>query len=174
MIQERNGSCKSLKNEQITMNLRSTVLLIIMINFLSCSDAQSPTPKKYRNYTIVEKGIYKRYAKILSDSLKSLIKFKAEPYYQFENDSTTQIFIDTILYSPKIDKFAFFAITKNSNDKLLEKGSKDKFHYDAHCFIGILNDNKKIANITWVRGHSLSNYKSYYEASKRVKEIYFL
>jgi hypothetical protein len=77
------------------------------------------------------------------------------------------------LYSPEKDKFAFFIITKNSNDKLLSRGKRNEFHYNAHCFIGYLNDDYKIHEIIWVIGYNLSNYDNLEETSKRIREIYF-
>jgi hypothetical protein len=139
----------------------------------SCSDAQNITPRKYQNHFIVKQEIYDRHKFSLQDTIRKLIEEKDGPYYPIENDSLTQIFIDTILYSPSKNKLAFFVITKNSNDKLLSGGNKNEYHFDAHCFIGYLDSDYKINSITWVIGYNLSNYKTYEEVSARIKQIYF-
>lgn len=150
------------------------MLGFIAISLISgCSNAQNLTPKKYKYYDTVSSDVYQKHIMILKDSIRNLINTKQEPYYQKENDSATEIFIDTILYSPQKDKIAAFVITQNTNDKLIDKGNAGEFHYAAHCFIGRLNNNYYVRDITWVRGYNLSNYKSFKDASKRIREIYF-
>lgn len=55
----------------------------------------------------------------------------------------------------------------------MDKGSKNEVHYTTHCFIGHLNNDYDVQDITWVRGYNLSNYKSFEDASKRTREVYF-
>jgi len=131
------------------------------------------TPVKFRNHTTVMPGVYKNHHAILNDNIRLLIKQKVDPFDSKENDSMTEVFIDTILYSPKKDRIAFFAITKNSNDKLIGGGNKSEYHYNAHCFIADLGSDSYINNIYWVRAFNLSNYKSLKEASERIRKIHF-
>jgi hypothetical protein len=84
---------------------------------------------------------------ILKDSLRQFIKDHSLAYYPKENDSFTEIIIDSILCSPKKDKAAFFVITKNSNDKLLSGGNKNEYHYNAHCFIADLDGDSTFNDI---------------------------
>lgn len=154
---------------------RSLILVCLVVSglLISCGITQSRTPEIFKNHTNVDGAIYGRHIKALSDSIAALIRAKEDPYYQTENDSLTEIIIDTILYSPEMNRFAFFAITKNGDDKLLDKGDKNHFHYDAHCFIGRLDHTKDILDLTWIRGHNLSNYPDQNEASQRIRELYF-
>src|SRR5258708_7911653 len=151
------------------------VSLIYIFSFLLIGcNAQHTTPADYRNHAMVSSGIYKKQIIDLTDSIKSFIKSNGGPYYPTENDSLTQIFIDTILYSPKKDKFAVFVITKNSNDKLLLKGNNFEFHFNGHCFIGHLNNLSKVLDIVWVSSApTFSHYKDFKITSKLMREAYF-
>src|SRR5579872_4180715 len=88
-----------------------------------CND-QNPTPDNYKNSTIVDRVQYEHNRAEIKDSIEMLIEGKEGPFYPKENDSLTAVIVDTILYSPNKDKYASFIITKNSNDKLLDKGNK--------------------------------------------------
>ncbi len=139
-----------------------------------CADiASDTTPVKYRNNTQVPPHIYKVHQKILKDSIKHLIKEKSLAYYPKENDLFTEIIIDTILYSPKKDKAAFFVITKNSNDRLLSGGNKNEYHYDAHCFTVYLKGDFTFNDIYWIRASNISNFYNLEKTSFRIKEMYF-
>jgi hypothetical protein len=155
------------------MTRYQTVFIIFYYCLALNCNSQNVTPNKYKYFNTVSLEIYKSNIETISDSIRNRIKSKQDPYYQTENDSLTEIIIDTILYSPKKDKFSFFVINKNSNDKLLDKGNKNEFHYDAHCFIGHLGSGYKIEDMTWLRGHSLSNFKTLEGTSKRIREVYF-
>jgi hypothetical protein len=146
-------------------------LLICVITF-GCN-SQNVTPNRYKNINTVGLEQYKKNIDEIADSIRSRIKSKEDPYYESEYDSLTEIIIDTILFSPANDKLAFFVITKNSNDKLLEKGNKNEFHYNAHCFIGHLNKDGLIEDMSWIRGHSLFNFRNIKNISKRIREVFF-
>jgi hypothetical protein len=153
--------------------LRLGFIAINAFILFQCSNSKSVTPQKYRNNTVIDGFTYDKHMAQFKDSILNLIYYRNDPYYQLENDSLTKVFIDTILYSPKMNKFSFFAITQNSNAKLLSTEDKNQFHYSAHCFIGKLNENREISNFQWVKGYNLSNYKSLSEISRRIREVYF-
>jgi|LakMenEpi03Aug12_release.lakeMendotaPanAssembly.Ray.scaffolds.fasta_scaffold196643_2 hypothetical protein len=135
--------------------------------------ASDTTPIKYRNNTQVPLHIYKVHQEILKDSIKHLIKEKSLAYYPKENDLFTEIIIDTILYSPKKDKAAFFVITKNSNDRFLSGGNKNEYHYNAHCFSVYLKGDSTFNDIYWIRASNISNFYTLENTSFRIKEMYF-
>lgn len=109
-----------------------------------------------------------------------LIKSRTEPYHSSENDNETMILIDTILYSPNLNKIAFFVITKNSNQKFellgggeLPEYPSDQFHFDAYCFLGEKKDPETKYHLAWMRVLNISNFHSYEEASQRIRSKYF-
>jgi hypothetical protein len=152
----------------------------ILMTLLYCNlcygcidNKRDTTPSKYKNRTIVSADTYNKHKLILTDSIKYFIKEKGQAYYPADYDSLTIIIIDTILYSPKIDKAAFFVITKNTNGKLLTKVSKNQYHYNASCFIADVRNGFSFANIFWVRQLNVSNFSDLEETSKRISEMYF-
>jgi hypothetical protein len=116
---------------------------------------------------------YRVHKEILRDSIKHLVTEKRLAYYPKENDLNTEIIIDTILYSPKKDKAAFFVITKNSNDKLLSRGNKNQFHYDAHCFTAYLKGDSTFNGINWISASSINNFSTLEKTTFRIKEMFF-
>ena len=95
------------------------------------------------------------------------------PYYVEEYDTLTEIFIDTILYSPNHDKIAAFIITRNSNDKLLSGGDSSKYHYNAHSFVGKRSSGEKNWDIKWFRRLNFVRHDTYDYISKKIRYRYF-
>ncbi len=145
--------------------------ILLAILCVSCQ-ASNTTPEKYENKTTVSNELYSMHKSILIDTIRLYINERRKAYHPKENDSLTGIVIDTIVYSPNKDKAAFFVITKNSNDKLLNKGSKDEFHYEARCFIALL-DSTAFKSIRWFSAYNLTNYSTHKGTSTRVRAGYF-
>jgi hypothetical protein len=137
------------------------IAFTLFIFYYRCTGISSDTPQvKFRNDTQIPPHIYQVHKKILKDSIRHLISEESLAYYPKENDLYTEIFIDTILYSPIKDKAAFFAITKNSNDKLLSGGNKYEYHYNAHCFIVYLKGDSTFTDIDWITASNISNFST--------------
>jgi len=115
--------------------------------------------------------LYEQHIKTLYDTISNAVINRRMAYYPKENDSLTEVIIDTILYSPHKDKLAFLVITKNSNDKLLGGGNKNEFHFDAHCFLGLIS-NWNVNDISWLEVYNLSNYTDLKWTSERIREVY--
>jgi hypothetical protein len=126
-----------------------------------------------RNESTVSPHVYKQHKSMLTDSIKKYVCIRSHAFYPKENDSLTEVVIDTILYSPQKDKAAFFVVTKNSNDKLLSKGSKDEYHYNGYCFIALINNCALFRNIQWLSVSSISNFDNYKETQGDIRKMYF-
>ncbi|HVX92807.1 MAG TPA: hypothetical protein VHA74_01700, partial [Candidatus Dojkabacteria bacterium] len=122
------------KNEGLKIIIMLLSLLITFCSLIGCKSS-SDHPNKYFYRDTTNRETYKKYEAILFDSIKAFIKEKRGPFYPKEFDSSTEVFIDTILFSPDQKKLAFFVVTKNYNDKLLSKGNKHEFHFGANCFL---------------------------------------
>jgi hypothetical protein len=153
----------------------SKIKLVVLLGMVALhqSSCANRTPNKYINKTTVSSEIYAQNKQDFHDTIRKFISTNSSAYYPKDNDSLTQIFIDTILYSPSKDKVAFFVITQNSSSKLLSGDTSDKYFYRAHCFVGYLDSTFKANDIEWVSANYLSNYKNYKETSDIVREIYF-
>jgi hypothetical protein len=151
-------------------------ILIIGIEFsfgFGCNNVKKGlTPPEYIYNDTVDIKTYSQYKLTLVDSIRSFIRYKDGPYYRKEFDEQTIVFVDTILFSPKRNRITFFVITKNSNDKLLSKGNKNEYHYDANCFIGNLKIDS-IWDIRWLKALNLTRYDTHIESSERIREMYF-
>ena len=143
----------------------------MIVLFISCR-ARTTTPNKYKYSLNVSKVIYNKHKDILADSIKVFVTERRKAYYPTENDSLTEFSIDTIVYSPHVDKIIFFVITKNSNNKLPSNGSINEFHYEARCFIAIVDSNE-LKSISWLSAYNLTNYHSYEKVSNRIRDVYF-
>src|SRR5450432_791520 len=148
--------------------------LFTLFNYLilSASCQTVNTPKKHENNTKVSVSHYLILKTKLKDSVRFYVDNQLKAYYPKENDSLTEIFIDTIVFSPKKDKIAFFAISKNSNDKLASKGVDSEFHYNAYCFICIISATT-INSIKWLSVYNISNYDDERETSNDIRKLYF-
>jgi hypothetical protein len=105
--------------------------------------------------------------------IRNMIAEDDGPYYVAEYDSLTDIYIDTILYSPKRDKLATFVITRNSDDKLLTKGPSDKYHFNAHCFLGKRDTATLSWSIKWFRRMNFIQHETYGCISEKIRYRYF-
>jgi len=149
------------------------ILFCVISNICNGCNLNDTTPIKYRNYSKVQPEIYGKHEKYLFGYIRSIIGKGIEPFNVKEYDSLTEVFIDTIIYSPSKNKLAFFVIAKNSNDKLLSGGNRNEFHYDAHCFIGHISLNDEIFDISWLSAYNLSRYENLESASYRIRELHF-
>ena len=116
--------------------MRLFYIIFLFVSVFTQCGSRNNTPA-YKSEGIDTTDYAKQLAS-LKDSIKGFITTKQGPYYPKEFDKETEIFIDTLLLSPQKNKMAFLVITKNSNDKLAEKGEANQYHFDASCFIGKL------------------------------------
>src|SRR5258707_2392075 len=131
------------------------------------------TEKEYRNESRVSSEVYREHATILKDRIRKLIEKNEGPYYPSENDSLTEIIIDTVLYSPGKDRMAFFVITKNSDDKQLVPGNKNESHFSAHAFTAFLDGSRGIHHIFWINVFSEGDDADVKTASQAIRMMYF-
>jgi hypothetical protein len=147
------------------------IIFLVAVVFSQCgskdnSYSDAPTP-------VSDTANYAKRIADIKDSIKVFIATRQGPYYSKEFDERTEIFIDTLLLSPRKDKMVFLVITKYSNNKLLEKSDTNQYHFDASCFIGKLLNNERW-DIAWLRALNVTRYKSLQEASERIREFYFI
>ena len=146
------------------------ILVTGICSFIGCKTGQ--TPEKFKNNTTVSRIVYDSHKHLIKDSIYSFIKRRIKPYFPLENDSSTKVFVDTILYSPLRNRIAFFVISENSSDKLIGAGEIGKYHFNANCFVANCGKAGKMYDIEWLSAYNLSRYPSYREASKDIRIIY--
>lgn len=151
------------------LNCVAPIFLYILST--GCWISSTRTPQRYKNSTKVDSETYKWQRQQLHDSIRSMVDQRRNPFYQSDNGSSTEIYIDTILYNPEKTKTAFFVITKNKERKNNEESNI--FNYRAHCLIANIVGSK-FTNIRWLSYYNISGYESLTNTSSRIREMHFL
>jgi hypothetical protein len=128
------------------------------------------TPKEYVNNTVVNKKNYSSDSSNIVLQLQGFVKNHQESFFSKEYDQSTQIIVDTIVYSPDYKKIATFIIAKNSTNKQLMPDKKYRWYYDATCYLGTKQQN------SFILGWNGPNYTNSYDIesiSGRIKNYYF-
>lgn len=156
------------------MNKNSIILLAIMLAATcSCWEGMKQkkiTPNEYLNHTIISAENYTADSVQISKQLKSYVL----AYRDFFNNSaycdSTELIIDSILYSPGFNKIAAFLITKNPVDRQLIPNYHYKWYYDATCYLGIRQ--KDSIELYWI-GPSFTNSYNRDELNNITRNSYF-
>jgi hypothetical protein len=149
---------------------------LFIIGFVgSCHQRQAgtPTPDEFKYVNSFTREGYRKDSLEIIEGIKVMFNKRNGPYFENGNDSLTEVFIDTILYSPDNNKMATFVITKNSNDKLLSPGNPNEYHYDAHCFLGERKEAEESWNLKWFRRLNFTRHKTYSYISAKIRYRYF-
>lgn len=154
-------------------NYLKLYLVLVALVIISC-DPDSNIPEKFKNATVVSDSAYTIDSLFFSDHIKSMIKkgegaFFADSY----NSKTSEVYIDSIIYSPDLTKAAFFVIVKNSNNSLLVSDNPEGFHYNAKCFLAQRDSTANNWSLKWFRIMNMNRYSKYDEISNQVRKRYF-
>ena len=149
----------------------SFLFIFLILSGGSCIKGSRPTPEKYRYVNSFLLEDYEQDSLRIVHQIRQMIDGNRRPYYSDGYDSLTEIYVDSILYSPAKDKIAVFVIAKNSNDKLLTRGDPLEFHYNANCFIG----EKSTTNweVRWFQKMNFPYYRNYEKVSRKIRFRYF-
>lgn len=128
------------------------------------------TPKEYLNNTVVNKKNYSSDSSNIALQLQGFVKNHQESFYSKEYDESTQIMVDTIVYSPDYKKIATFIIAKNSTNKQLMPDKKYRWYYDATCYLGTKQQNSFI--LGWI-GPNYTNSYDIESISGKIRNYYF-
>lgn len=128
------------------------------------------TPKEYVNNTIINKEKYSSDSANIMFHIKGFLKNHQESFYSKEYDESTQIIVDTILYSPDYKKIATIIIAKNPTNKQLMSDKKYKWHYNATCYLGTKKNDSLLLN--WI-GPNYNNSYDMESISKKIRNYYF-
>lgn len=128
------------------------------------------TPKEFLNHTTVDQSLYnKDCSKIIDQLRKSLLKREGFFHNSAYFDST-QLIIDSIVYSPNLKKVAFLVLIKNPTSRQLMPDKRYNWYYDASCYLGLRKGDS--ITIKWM-GPTFTNSYDEQAISNDIKEACF-
>lgn len=156
---------------RITYNFISFFLITGMfLCFCNGMRLKKYTPKEFLNYAIAPRDIY---IKDSTEIIKQLTLFLLKREDFFSNSAyfdSTQLMIDTILYSPDFNKLATFIIIKNPTNRQLVPNMKYTWYYDGTCYLGTKQHDTLV--LGWL-GPSFTNSFNKIELSAIIRDAYF-
>jgi hypothetical protein len=147
------------------------LVLLFVLTVLGCE--ASGTTDQYLNKTAVSDSTYFADSTFFMQNIDSLIEDQASAFYPKSYSSTSQIFIDTIVYSPDSLKSAFFVILKKPNSSLLVSDNPKGFHFDAKCFLAQRDSISEPWKVKWFRIMDINRYSEYESISSQIQKRYF-
>lgn len=164
------------------------ILFSLIFQIASCQNKiNNQTPYKFLSKVNASKEIYSK------DSLSLILCIKKELFYKRGNynadfyDQNTPIMIDTIIYSPNLDKVVFFVIdsleNKNTYPKKLSQDkvdnmqkltglSYDGYHYNGCAYIGKKNgDSFEVYDFFRIY---LGTYEKIHDLKNRLRQVFLI
>lgn len=149
------------------------ILLIIAFPFLYSCDGMKQkkyTPKEFLNHTVIVKKDYAEDSIEVVRQLKDLLLKQEDFFHNKAYFDSTQLIIDSIVYSPDFNKLAVFVIAKNPVYRQLVPDKNYDWYYDATCYLGVRkNDTISLSFI----GPSFTNSYNKNELSTIIRDSYF-
>jgi hypothetical protein len=148
---------------------KSIILLSALLIFISAS-CKEKTPKEFLNNVVVNKEEYKKDSIEIIRQLKGFIVGHENFFYSKEYYDSTQLIIDSIIYSTDLNKMVVFLITKNPTSRQLIPDDKYIWYYDATCYLGIRQEGSIILSLI---GPSFSNSNDKDKLRQMMHDTYF-
>jgi hypothetical protein len=148
-------------------------LLIIVFSFLYSCDRMKQkkhTPKEFLNYTVIKKEDYTKDSIEVVKQLKGFLLKQEDFFNNKAYFDSTQLIIDSIIYSPDFNKLAVFIITKNPVHRHLVPDKNYDWYYDATCYLGIRKNDT--INLGFI-GPSFTNSYNKSELSSIIRDCKF-
>ncbi|GEO11111.1 hypothetical protein [Segetibacter aerophilus] len=128
------------------------------------------TPKEFLNPTSTSKENYSRDSIEINNQVKTLIARHKDFFYSKEYFEGTNILIDTIVYSPRLDKLAVLVITKNPASRQLQPAKDKHYYYNGTSYLGVRKGDT--ISLSWL-GPVFTNSMDKSELSNELREACF-
>jgi hypothetical protein len=146
----------------------------LVIMFFSCgNDSYNGTPAKFKSFVKINNAVYVADKNQTYSIIKKMINAKINPFDIEEYDDNTNVFIDTLIYSPDQKMLIAFIITKNSIEKLLRKENNEKYYYNANYLFCLKNNIEGKIGVFDYAGFNLVNFYSYNEIKEALHDYCF-
>lgn len=165
----QNNNCFKM-NKSLT--IFHMLLVLFFIFFYSCEGAKHKknTPKEFLNHVMIAKEDYTKDSVDIIIQLKGLLLMQEDFFHNKSYFDSTQLIIDSIVYSSDFNKLAVFVITKNPVHRQLIPDRNYDWYYDATCYLGIRQNDT--ISLSWV-GSSFTNSYDKKELSSIIRDSYF-
>lgn len=129
------------------------------------------TPLQFKSEVKKRAEEYNLDEKLLQMEFSQLLKERNGFFHNSSfSDSTTQIIIDTIVYSPDFKKMGVLIIAKNPTSRQLSPDKDYKWYYNSTCYLAIRSDRDIKLKMA---GPTFTNEKELISASKDIREACF-
>lgn len=126
----------------------------------------SDTPSHYLSLKKVTRDNYNRDSLNVVGILKEMRIKKMDFFNNKSYNDSTVLIIDTLLYSPNLNKIAVLLITKNLTSNQLSPDKTNLYYFDATCYLGIRN--KDSISLKWI-GPLFTNSPEFNYASQDIR-----
>lgn len=128
------------------------------------------TPDQFINKTIVKKENYAKDSLTISSELRKLLLQHKEFFNSNEYFEGTKIIIDTIVYSPDLNKLVILVLTKNPTSRQLLPTKGKDYYYNATTYLSVRQQDSLY--LTWF-GPNFSNSTDRKEQSNSIRQENF-
>lgn len=98
---------------------------------------------------------------------------KIKPFNLKMYDEQTDLFIDSVVYSPDQLRMILFVITRNSTSKMLRRENESSYYYDAYYLYCSRDSLKEPIKVYDYAGYRLSFFYHYPEISGTLRDYCF-
>jgi hypothetical protein len=128
------------------------------------------TPKEFLSHAIIDELKYKSDSCEITKLLRVLLRNHEGFFYSKAYFDSTELIIDSVVYSPDLNRFAVLVITKNPTYRQLVPDKLNEWYYDATCYLGV-RKNDTMA-LYWI-GPSFTNSSNKESISSDIRESCF-
>ena len=148
--------------------------IIFLCTVISCHEGSSVTAVNYKNRQTIDPNLYRKDSIEIHRVLKKMLSQHVHPFVPAKLfDTTTRIYVDSIIYSPNRLKMIAFVITRNSTTKLLKKENNEPYFYNANYLYCSRQNKEMPIKIYDYVGFNLVYYYSYESVKQRLQEYCF-
>ena len=153
------------------IEMKHTLILLLLFLLYSCDNFtfKKPTPKAYLNETRPVEAVYRNDTADIRNRLLQSLSAHHDFFRNSAYDSSTELLIDTVVYSPDFHKAVAFIMTKNSTSKQLMPDKSSQFYFDGTAFLVKKKDSMLIE---WL-GPSFTNSNSQKALSREMRDYFF-
>lgn len=151
--------------------MKATVILLLLFILTSCEGMifNKATPKAYLNESKPSEAVYRQDTARLRTHLLKLLAAHQDFFGNSSYDSSTELLIDTVVYSPDFRKAAAIVMTKNSTSRQLLPDTSSEYYFDGTSFLVMRKDSLQLE---WL-GPNFSNSSNQTALSREMRDYFF-